>query len=1055
MAKPKKYISSKLKVKRKFVTGGPYSDVESELYLGKNTYSADMAPTNQMQAQANLEEQQQRQAQQVYNQNQNRLQSEQSDLTAMQNAERQRAEEERKQKEAEDAANKKQITGQATKGAQTFGKELAKDYLQNQAITQASTNAALKAGTYYSPTWASTTPALTAESAGYVAPTLVDPAMQTAATTTGELMPGAATVGQNLATTQGGNNLATNVATNVVGKTGEEGAKNVIGTGVGESAKVGANVASKGLSYGSTAANVGVGIGLGLAGEGVGYWATHRQDKIDKGRGYSQYYSDTHYTNREAAGQLGKSTLKGAGMGSAFGPVGTAVGAGVGLLYGIGKVAHEKRQASGKNWFGESNVYDENKDPNVIAARNYEKSLEAQKSTASQMDNAFLSSRVQKENTGHGLTNTIMARTGGKIEYLKGGIAKSLGRGAKEYVGKKHEQGGIDLPGNIEVEGGETEQNNYIFSATLKLPTGISYAQAHKNLLKSGASPEEIKQLALSQETAAGRNPNEIKTMKFAKYGGPLTYDNGGPKSSTNQESNYKQQLSQALTSSGLSAEEFAKQNGIDVGLLNDVISGNKTLTADEASLLGAAITTKPVNSTGYMVPVDDKGNPKSTPTANSNPDAPTINNQLSTFENIAKTAGALDYTSPDAAGGIWAGDKYENEWKPLVARTMRDDVNADKVIAYLENYSGQDAADVKARIAGKSRDEQIKIINKLATDKQVGPFHNAVLEGIKSTEDYTRIKPLEPKPFPREVPTLKFNTTKPETPLPNLPEYKDPNLAWAQAIPAVVALGTNVKPAQYAPALASQYVQPGSVGKVNIGRVQFNEQRNDLRANTAAMNQALQNMSGPGAVAGMLAAKTKSDQQSLAIANAEQNQNMGLAAKEAELNAGISKFNVGTGLQAETTNAGIGVQNAAMQNESRKFNAASKFQADIDNRDTKLSAGQHAIDSYLTYDMDKRKLAATERVARAQDYSGALYREEVFNKAKRASQDPNNKDFYGKSDAELWDYTRKYDTRMHGERGNVIYADADKNNQDQKKFGGAKKYISRLGDLKNAKYKV
>jgi hypothetical protein len=159
--------------------------------------------------------------------------------------------------------------------------------------------------------------------------------------------------------------------------------------------------------------------------------------------------------------------------------------------------------------------------------------------------------------------------------------------------------------------------------------------------------------------------------------------------------------------------------------------------------------------------------------------------------------------------------------------------------------------------------------------------------------------------------------------------------------------------------------------------------------------------------------------------------------------------------MQAQTTNAGIGVQNAAMRNEASKFNAASKFQADIDNRDTKLSAGQHAIDSYLTYDMDTRKLAATERVARAQDYTGALNREQKYADLKRASKDPNNKDFYGKTEAELWDYARQYDKQMYGDRGNVVYADANKNNQDQKKFGGAKKYVSRLGDLKNTKYKV
>ena len=451
MAKPKKYITSKLKVKRKFLDGGPYSDTESELYLGKNTYSADMAPTNQMQAQANLEEQQQRQAQQVYNSSKAQAINAQMDLNKNQEVERQRAEEEQQIQAEENKQIEQNMQKQVATAASLAGKEVTK--------TIATTS------------------------------------------TAGKLAKGAA-----------GPTLSRADAKAL----GVKSASRFAGQGVSK------------FSYGSNLANLGVGLGFGLAGEGLGYWAKRRQDKIDDGRGYSDYYSDTHYTNREAAGQVGKSTLKGAGMGSAFGPVGSAVGAGVGLIYGAGKAIHEKRKASGKNWFGEENVYDENKDPNVIAKKQYEDSLETQARIASQMDNAFLSSRVRNQNTGYGLTNNVMARTGGKIEYLQGGVAKSLGRGAKEYVGKSHEQGGIDLPGNIEVEGGETEQNNYIFSKHLKLPTGISYAKAHKNLLKSGASSEEIKQLALSQEAAAGRNPNEIKTMKFAKYGGPLIYKEGG-----------------------------------------------------------------------------------------------------------------------------------------------------------------------------------------------------------------------------------------------------------------------------------------------------------------------------------------------------------------------------------------------------------------------------------------------------------------------------------------------------------------------------------------------
>ena len=203
-------------------------------------------------------------------------------------------------------------------------------------------------------------------------------------------------------------------------------------------------------------------------------------------------------------------------------------------MVGLGKALKQRYDTKGVKVFGKQygakNKYDENLDPTVIEKRRAEDSLAALSTTANAMENARMGSMTQSDlNTGFALKNsTFEAKYGGNIKYLKGGIAKSIGRGAVEYVGKKHEYGGIDLPGNIEVEGGETEQNDYIFSATLKLPNGKTYAQAHKNLIKSGASSEEIKQLALSQEAAAGRNPNEIKTMKFAKYGGPIQYKKGG-----------------------------------------------------------------------------------------------------------------------------------------------------------------------------------------------------------------------------------------------------------------------------------------------------------------------------------------------------------------------------------------------------------------------------------------------------------------------------------------------------------------------------------------------
>jgi hypothetical protein len=102
-------------------------------------------------------------------------------------------------------------------------------------------------------------------------------------------------------------------------------------------------------------------------------------------------------------------------------------------------------------------------------------------------------------------------RKGGKLPKYPMGGKMPLPQGAGKYVGASHEQGGIpvDEQGNptseqqaiAEVEGGETEQDGYIFSDTLMVPeTDMTFAQAHEMLLQEGADPQEIEQLAQMQE---------------------------------------------------------------------------------------------------------------------------------------------------------------------------------------------------------------------------------------------------------------------------------------------------------------------------------------------------------------------------------------------------------------------------------------------------------------------------------------------------------------------------------------------------------------------------
>lgn len=510
MAKPKKYISSKLKVKRKFLLGG---DPGQELYLNNNTtYQAADAPTAMLQNQFEANEQlKAKQNTAIFGNQLAREMDYLQDLNA--NVEKRKKEED-VARQQQVATNKQAVDQQVTQTAGKAAKDLTKS-IKSGLLT----SAVPIATNYYSPTWASVNP-MPAVPASYGTPMTVSPAMQTATSTTGDLFSGASTVGQNAATTTTASSFGQSAA--------------AIGKSLGKSALVALPQIAGQITYNQL---------------------NKAADRDLKNEGRSQYYDDTEYSRKEFNAQLAKSTGKGATIGGTIGSMipipgvgtglGMAIGAGVGAIAGAGKAIHQRRMTKSEDergvkignkrfgkklLFGEENVYDENLDPTVIEKRNREAQMKAMTDTATAMDNARVASMLTDVNQGFNLKNTPgqMAKYGGKIEYLQGGVAKSLGRGAKEYIGKSHEDGGIDLPGNIEVEGGETEQNNYIFSKHLKLHTGISYAQAHKNLLKSGASSEEIKQLALSQEAAAGRNPNEIKTMKFAKYGGPLMYKEGG-----------------------------------------------------------------------------------------------------------------------------------------------------------------------------------------------------------------------------------------------------------------------------------------------------------------------------------------------------------------------------------------------------------------------------------------------------------------------------------------------------------------------------------------------
>lgn len=148
--------------------------------------------------------------------------------------------------------------------------------------------------------------------------------------------------------------------------------------------------------------------------------------------------------------------LKGAGTGAAIGSVipgfGTAIGAVVGGGLGLaGSIANNNRAKLAQQ-------------QGIIAT-------DQRETTRSR---AVLNNYQQGTNT-----NQIYSKYGGRIPYQNGGNLTQLSSDSEEVQGPTHEQGGVDIGDNIEVEGGETINKNFVFSEEL------GFAQQHKPIARA------------------------------------------------------------------------------------------------------------------------------------------------------------------------------------------------------------------------------------------------------------------------------------------------------------------------------------------------------------------------------------------------------------------------------------------------------------------------------------------------------------------------------------------------------------------------------------------
>lgn len=113
-----------------------------------------------------------------------------------------------------------------------------------------------------------------------------------------------------------------------------------------------------------------------------------------------------------------------------------------------------------------------------------EQAEEFKRQRQSKIDQQSLLEGAQKLNsfdTAGSNTNSIYAKYGGKIstKYLNGGSLTPLSSDSVEVEGNSHEQGGVKLSPEIEVEGKETINDDFVFSDEL------GFAARHKPIARA------------------------------------------------------------------------------------------------------------------------------------------------------------------------------------------------------------------------------------------------------------------------------------------------------------------------------------------------------------------------------------------------------------------------------------------------------------------------------------------------------------------------------------------------------------------------------------------
>lgn len=353
--------------------------------------------------------------------------------------------------------------------------------------------------------------------------------------------------------------------------------------------------------------------------------------------------------------------------------------------------------------------------------------------------------------------------------------------------------------------------------------------------------------------------------------------------------------------------------------------------------------------------------------------------------------------------------------------------------------------------IPGKEK-EMATYLEGQATNNAVGPIHNALgsytaerggdkiklEEKKKKDEVITQEIPKKFEPCPPGTYRSEDGTCKDLGDVPQKSKISGTMLAGlGQLVPVGAAL---MNPYKIAPGIIGAPAVKGSL----MPRMNLNQERaSAIQQNVAYKNAVLGQNAGPAALVAMQSANSKTDQQMMQIAKQEQDTNRQLAAEEGKMGMQASMFN------AET------------QQKTQMFNKEFNQKERQYRREDLLGALDTGAARIAGIVKDDRNFKAQERLATALDETGSYDRFSILEQLNKESKRKNSP-YANTTEAER----RRIAAAMHKELnpegyvGKSEYTKLQEENAKMKKeqeelekagkakFGGARQYVSRLGQL-------